>query len=622
MASPEDTSPPPPASPPIIKWPNRKEDYELLEVIGSGATSVVQTANCIPLKRKVAIKRIDLERCGSSIEELQKEISLMSSCNHPNVINYYTSFVVKDELWLVMRLMSGGSLLDIVKHVVAKGTKGGVLDEVVIATVLREVLQGLDYFHSNGQIHRDIKAGNILVGEDGSVQLADFGVSNWLYDSEYVRPGPGGKSHARKKPRNTFVGTPCWMAPEVMDQSVGYNEKADIWSFGITALELATGTAPYAKFPPMKVLMLTLENPPPTLETCGDLSGDDYRKNYSKSFQKLVEKCLQRDPEKRPSASELLKHPFIKKAKNKEFLKDVVLGDAPSLTSRAKKVRRVPGTSGRLHKSEDGGWVWSDDELTEEYEPEEGGNSKLVVKTVDESRAQPKTEPPTTTSTPPSSTPSQPVAVAASVPGIQVQPPPPTLPDTTSLQFQRQQILQQLQQVEQQLVVARQQQQQLQQLQQNPAQFTEEQHLQAMKVLENVQLLERQKQMMIFQHQQIELSLQQAQATQAMEKQMKEALKLQQKQAPPQPETKAKGIKLALRKRTEQNNLKDIKFDYVPGQDSADRIANDLVSAGLVDGKNLVLVAANIRKIVENPTLDKLVFQLVRSSCVQPYFSP
>ncbi|KAG0182083.1 hypothetical protein DFQ29_005924 [Apophysomyces sp. BC1021] len=296
-------------------WANKYEDFDIKKPIGYGSSAVVYCAVYKPLNKRVAVKLIDLDMFErNQIDELRRETALMALSKHPNVLPVYGSFVNGSKLYIVTPYLSAGSCLDIMKTTFPDG-----FDEVTIATILKQALEGLVYLHKNNHIHRDVKAGNLLMDEHGTVLLADFGVSSSLSENGDLR--------------RTFVGTPCWMAPEVMEQQ-GYDYKADIWSFGITALELSTGHAPFAKYPPMKVLMMTLSNEPPTLDR------EKAKHKYSKSLKEMIDLCLQKDPKKRPSAEKLLQHPFFKQVKKKDYLCKSVLAYVPPLDQRPHK--KVP----------------------------------------------------------------------------------------------------------------------------------------------------------------------------------------------------------------------------------------------------------------------------------------
>ncbi|GAA5840989.1 hypothetical protein JCM11251_006775 [Rhodosporidiobolus azoricus] len=327
------------------EWPlysHRAQDFTILDPIGFGASSVVHLASFCPVgvqprpkPLRCAVKIIDVDRMGTAgdIDRLRRETQLMALSKHPNVLRVRGEWIEGSKLFIAVRYMMHGSLLDISRYAFPDG-----FPEDVIATVLKQALQGVLYLHQNGWIHRDIKAANLLVDDDGTVLLADFGVSSSLFPEGTTHKAKEGVTAPTLAPRKSFVGTPCWMAPEVVERRE-YDSKADIWSFGITALELALGRAPNSLYPPAKALSKTILEEPPRL----DREGGKYK--YSKAMAEMVEACLMKDPRKRPTAEKLLQHPFFRTAKKKTFLVSTILEDLPPLQDRQQR-RRKPSAAG------------------------------------------------------------------------------------------------------------------------------------------------------------------------------------------------------------------------------------------------------------------------------------
>ncbi|ERL93227.1 serine/threonine-protein kinase 3 [Dendroctonus ponderosae] len=268
-----------------------EEVFDIICKLGEGAYGSVYKALHKESDSVVAIKQVPLD---TDLHEIIKEISIMQQCDSPYVVRYYGSYFKNTDLWIIMEYCGAGSVSDIIR------LRKKTLTECEIATILSDALKGLEYLHSNRKIHRDIKAGNILLNTDGHAKLADFGVAGQLTETI--------------SKRNTVIGSPFWMAPEIILE-IGYDCVADIWSIGITALEMAEGKPPYADIHPMRAVFMIPTKPPPSFR-------DPDR--WSAEFIDFVSVCLVKNPCDRASATDLIQHLFLQKSGGAQALAQMI----------------------------------------------------------------------------------------------------------------------------------------------------------------------------------------------------------------------------------------------------------------------------------------------------------
>lgn len=338
-------------------FPEDADDYKLEAKVGEGGFGSVHMGKCPEMMdQEVAVKILDLDAAGCDLMEVFNEVKLMCHIKHPHILDLHAAFPVEDKLWIVMPYVRFGSVRQILDFAKPLAGTGGFNDEKLIASVMKQALEALNYCHTLPEpiIHRDVKSANILINEDGHCLLMDLGVSKSLETTATKK-----KNKPKLKRTNSFVGTQSWMAPEVsaVDEAdngtcvstVAYGTKADIWSFGITMMEMAYGCPPHGNDGESEFREFTVSGKSKSskkkdtvtasfqnLSTRDKMNAVQHgpviyknmkfrNKTMSKKFLKVIEQCLQINPDDRPTAKQLLKDSFFKGAKGSDYIKKTLL---------------------------------------------------------------------------------------------------------------------------------------------------------------------------------------------------------------------------------------------------------------------------------------------------------
>lgn len=302
-------------------YPNTLSSYKKIRIIGRGSFGSLYEGVVLSGPHKdshIAIKEVSIDKLDlKKLSSLQNEIDIMSSLIHPNLIRNYQTIITEKFAYIIMPLMSYGDLSSIIQFRFSKG----IHDEYIISTILKSCLEAIVCLNNNKWFHRDVKASNILLGEDGSVVLGDFGVSSTI----------------KKEGHNTWVGSLCWMAPEIV-KGEDYDHKIDIWSIGITAIEIANGKPPFQDLSPMQFKDLSESDKIPSLAEINNRNSTKKVK-WSEEFKNFIRSCFVKDPKKRPSAKEVLEinKKFFEKVKNKEYIYQNLLKECPTLKDKFPK---------------------------------------------------------------------------------------------------------------------------------------------------------------------------------------------------------------------------------------------------------------------------------------------